>query len=213
MSYLPEVYQRQKNGFTERYLGIFQKMYEDMTEKIDSIPSWMEPETAKEEFLYWLSDLFSVEESRLWGEDKLRYLIVNASRLYRIRGTKAYMRELLWLYTGQIPLIVEYASLEKDQRRLADGRLLGELYASGPWEFAVLVMEGDYCAGDRYRQLKKVVDLARPADMECRIIILRPYIFLDQYSYLGINSILGRYKPMKLDGLSTLPFSAVSGEV
>jgi len=54
--------------------------------------------------------------------------------------------------------------------------------------------------------------MAKPAHMECRIVALKPYIFLGQHSYLGINSVLGQYKAFQLDGLCAVPFSIVAEE-
>ena len=48
--------------------------------------------------------------------------------------------------------------------------------------------------------------------MDFKIITLRPYILLDSYSYLGINSTLGQYRPAELDGFSMLSFSTAGGQ-
>ena len=46
--------------------------------------------------------------------------------------------------------------------------------------------------------------------MEVNLVVLKPYIFLSRYSYLGINSVLGQYRQAALDGFSTLPFTELS---
>lgn len=211
VSYLPEIYQKEQGegAFTERYLAVFQKLGEELTAQIEAVPAWMEPASASKSSLNWLAELFAVEETGLWKERELRYLVSHAVELYRIRGTVGYLKEMIRLHTGTIPFLVEYHQVAGFPQRLSDGRKIGELYASHPYEFALLLPEREATDGNDDRILRKMVDLAKPVEMECRILTLKPYIFLDQYSYLGINSVLGRYQPARLDGLCAVPFTTV----
>ncbi|MCJ7833902.1 phage tail protein [Cuneatibacter sp. NSJ-177] len=211
VSYLPEIYQREQgaNAFTERFLAVFQKMSEELTDRIEAVPSWMEPSSTGFSFLQWLAELFSVEEAGIWKEEQLRYLISHAARLYQIRGTAEYLKEIIRLHTGFPPFLVEYHRVTPFRKKLSDGRRVSELYCSQPYEFALLLPQKETADGNDNKILRRMVDLAKPAGMECRILTLKPYIFLDQYSYLGINSVLGRYQPARLDGLCAVPFSTV----
>ena len=211
MSYLPEIYQREQgiNTFTERYLAVFQKLSEELTDQIEAVPAQMEPESADESSLKWLAKLFAIEEFGMWKQEQLRGLLAHAVELYRIRGTVRYLKEIIRLHTGMIPFLVEYHQAAGYSQQLSDGRRAVELYCSHPYEFALLLPEREASDGNEDKILQRMVDLAKPMEMECRILILKPYIFLDQYSYLGINSILGRYQPARLDGLCAVPFTTV----
>ncbi|MFR5601854.1 MAG: phage tail protein [Lachnospiraceae bacterium] len=214
IGYLPEVYQndRESADFLERYLAIFQSVYEDMTRRIEDVPALFDPGTGPREPLMWMAQWLSVENINLWNEEQLRYLIKNGVRLYQYRGTVGYLKEILKLYTGSEPLIVERHQLEPFFDGGKGEEELKSLYSSYPYEFTILLNVSQVDANNRDVILKQLVDMAKPANMECRIVPLKPYIFLGQYSYLGINSVLGQYKEFQLDGLCAVPFSTVAGQ-
>ena len=66
--------------------------------------------------------------------------------------------------------------------------------------------------GKEFSDLQKIIEEVKPAWMDFKIITLRPYILLDSYSYLGINSTLGQYRPAELDGFSMLSFSTAGSQ-
>lgn len=212
LSHLPEIYQENpvSASFLERYLGIFQSIQDDMTEKIEQIPALFEPENRKQGLLYELADWFCVEHKNFWTESQLVYLVKNAGRIASERGTALCLKEMVKLYTGREPYIVEYYQIkpffDSEQKEM----LLKKLYTSGPFEFAVLLEDENISANNRFMILRQIIDSIKPAHMECRIIVLKPYIFLDQHTYIGINSVLGQYKALALDGLCAVPFSVVS---
>ena len=215
LSYLPEVYgaDPKSASFLERYLGIFQTIYEDMTDRIDSMAQLLEPSLEREEELLWLADWFSFERTEIWNKKQLLYLVKNAMRIYQSRGTVACLNELVGLYTGTQPLLVEYHAILPYFDAGIVERTLKELYTSSHFEFALL-FTGERDGRERNLfGLERVIEMAKPAHMKCRIIVLRQYIFLNRHSYLGINSVLGQYRPFCLDGLSAVSFSAISSDV
>lgn len=214
LTYLPEIYgdDQSSASFLERYLGIFQSLYEDMTERIEKSPSLLEPSADNRDMLYELADWFAIEGRTLWDDSQLLYLVRNAWRIRMRRGTAECLRELVKLYIGKEPYIVEYHQIKPYFDGERRERLLKKLYCSNGQEFAVLIDDESAGEKNRFLGLKQVVDMAKPAHMESRIIVLKPYIFLDQHSYLGINSVLGRYRLCCLDGLCAIPFSVIAGE-
>lgn len=215
VSYLPEIYQEGQpdQSFLARYLGIFQSLYEEMTERIEETPGFLEPSTEAPDNLVGLAGWLSVERKELWSDEQLLYLVRHAVDIHGNRGTVNGLKELVRLYTGQEPYIVEYHQL----RPFFDGReretLLKRLYASNRWEFAVVISGEGLAQSDRFLVLKQIIDMAKPAHMESRLVILHPYIFLDHHSYLGVNSVLGRYRPLRLDGQCAVSFSVVGDGV
>ncbi len=211
LKYLPEIYEDDRNSasFLERYLGIFQSLYEDMTERIERIPSFLEPSEENRDMLYELAGWFAIERRELWNDRQLLYLVRNAWRMRGQRGTVSGMRELVKLYVGREPYIVEYHQIQPYFDTEKKERLLRGLYCAHSREFAVLIAEETAGEKNRFLGLKQLVDLAKPAHMESKIVVLTPYIFLDRHSYLGINSVLGQYRTCCLNGLCAIPFSVL----
>jgi len=212
MKYLPEVYQinSKSASFVERFLGLYQTLYQDMTNRINSFAGYFDPNRVDEEVLRWLAGWLSIEDNYVWDADKLRYLVSNAMNLYRIRGTTEYLRRMVALYTGRESFIIEYHHIEPFLADDARSELLTQLYGDNIYIFTVIV---DMEAGigiNEYKILTKIIENAKPAHMECSLIVLEPFIFLDRYSYLGINSILGSYQALVLDGQSSVSFTTIS---
>ncbi len=214
LSYLPEIYGEDEKSasFLGRYLGIFQSLYEDMTERIERIPERFTPDTRDEGVLRELADWLGIENRELWNTAQLRYLVKNAARLSGIRGTAAYVKELIRLATGKTAYIVEYCHISAFFDGGETEKRLKRLYASQPYEFALLFDGGGQSEAQELGLVGRIVEMGKPAYMECRIVALTPYIFLDRHSYLGINSVLGRYQTLCLDGKCAIPFSVIAGE-
>lgn len=214
LSYLPELYQAdaQSASFLARYLGIFQSLYEDMTEKIERLPDRFAVTTEEPGALAELADWFSVENRALWNREQLRYLIRHAVRLAAGRGTADCLRELLRLGTGDTAYIVEYGKIRDCFDNGPAEERLKRLYGANPWEFTILLDRGGKKGNADFYLTEKIVDMAKPAYMQSRIVALSPYIFLDRHSYLGINSVLGRYREFCLDGTCAVPFSVIAEE-
>lgn len=214
MEYLPFLYQKEEMGarLLDRYLSICQTLYEDVTDEICKIPRRLDPDCASEQFLSWMAQWLSIEDIPIWGSAKLRFLLKNAMNLYRIRGTAAYMKKMIGLLTGGEAYIVEYHQIYNYRNNLKMFHRLKELYGENENVFTVLVNIPDSYTAKEYQILIKLAEHIRPAHMEGRMIQLKQYIFLDAYSYLGINARLGVYRPVWLDGRSALNFSKIQKE-
>lgn len=206
ISFLPELYQKQEDSFLKRFLGIVQSMYEDMNRKIEDIPGLYDAENTPSHLLVWLSQWLSIPDPYLWKEEQLRYLVRNGSALARLRGTVVYLREILQLYTGRTPYIVEYwqwAYEELDSRRR---NAMERLYGSDSF-CVTLVLSGEGLQDSvSLAVVERLVEHCSPAHLDIRIEILQPCIFLGRHSYLGINSVLKDWSAARLDGQQFLPF-------
>ena len=212
LQYLPDIYQenRESASFVERYLGMFQSLYQDMTAAIWNVPQYLDADVVTGAFLEWLTSWISVEDSYLWNEEQLRYLLQHGIELYHKRGTVQYLEEMVRLYTGRTPFIVEQHDLEGYLNQSSYAEQLRILYGADSYTFTVIVDCEKQMSNRDYKVLTKIVEQAKPAHMESNIIVLEPYIFLDQHSYLGINSVLSRYGTLVLDGQASIPFAALS---
>lgn len=210
LRYLPEVYQKEdKDSFLERYLGIFQTVYEDFNEEIRQFPQNLDMELAQGEYLTWLAEWLDIEESYIWSEKQLRKLLKNGVSFYKRRGTRQGIIDFVSLYTREPPFIVENCQLGYFKKNRAYLEKLQKLYGSSLWSFTVLVREEVIPSLWQQKTLVKIVEDIKPVQMDWQLVMIKPYIFMDQYSYLGINSILGRYSVMALDGHSAIPFAAL----
>ena len=207
ISYLPEVYQNEdKSGFLERYMAIFQTLYEELNLEIERIPRLIDVESANKDFLTVLSEWLGLENAHMWQEDRLRELLKNYLKYYRIRGNKEAVKMFVRLYTNSEPVyIVENFELEGYLNK----EELKRLYGNDPYSFCVIIKEEQLSSGEQYRSLLKIIEEAAPANMRPELILLRPYIFLSCHSYMEINSVLGGYRDLSLSGMCALEYSLV----
>lgn len=208
---LPNVYQKAdlESGFLDRYLGIFQTLYEDLNFKIRNVAEFFDPECADREFLHWLAEWLDISDSYIWSEDKLRRLLLRSVDLYLERGTKKAIEEIIELYTGTKPYIVESFQLERFKDAPEYDTTLLPMYGDSPLGFTVLVQDEHVKTVRDYNVLLKIIEEMKPVQMELNLVVLKPYIFLNQYSFLGINSVLGQHRDMSLDGSPLLTFAVI----
>ncbi len=209
LRYLPEIYQSDEESrkFLEGYLGIFQSLYMDLEKTIDSISSYFDPDIADREFLNWLAKWVKIENSYIWKEDKLRYLLKNITRFYEKIGTVKGISDIIELYSDEKPYIIEYHHLKKYINYNEQYNILSNLYSDNPYEFTVILSEKGVPSEKEYKELYKLINEFKPAHTEVKLVILKPYIFLGSYSYLGINTYLNSDKTMALDGGATVSFT------
>ena len=139
----------------------------------------------------------------------MRRLLSRSVELYLERGTKKAIEDIVELYTGVKPYIVESFQLEKFKDSEEYETTLLPMYGDSPLGFTVLVKEEYIKTVREYNVLLKIIEDMKPVQMELRLVILKPYIFLNQYSFLGINSVLGQHRDMSLDGSPLLTFAVI----
>lgn len=214
LSYLPDIYGGglRENSFLFRFLHIFQDVYADMEERIKDMPGMLYPSLTKLNVLRWLASWFDMENSDVWNKEQLSYLLENRNRLYRIRGTRDYLVEIIRLFTGCTPYIVEYYQLEPYKMDIRQTKLLEGLY--GKNAYVVTLVLPQYTVSDQRELavLRKLIRSCLPADIEYRLVILEAYIFLDRYSYIGLNSRLGGRREATLDGKVFAPYVSAIGD-
>ena len=208
LEYLPQIY-RGSDGdthFLERYLGIFQTLYDELDAEIAEMSHLFDPESTELHFLEWLASWLDITGTEIWTEEKLRALLMKAVRLYRSRGTKQALSEIIELYTGEKPFIIEGFNIKEIAATIPNGKRLLEMYGGNPYTVTVLVKPGHDPA-----VIRRIAAEMMPVTAELNLVELDPYIFLDNYAYLGVNSSLGYYQPAVLDGSSQLMLSTLGG--
>jgi len=208
LKYLPDIYTSQdKNNFLERYIAVFQSLYEDLNDRIYDVPYLFDISSTSKELLDWMADWIDVSESYMWPEERLRNLLEKGISLFKKRGTKHGMSEFLEVFTGQRPFIVEYHELDKYSGISA--KHMKDMLTDSPYSFTVLVKEEFVKSPREYSVLTKIIDEMKPVHMEVELMVLKPYMYLGDCSLLGINSQLNEYKTFDLDGLAQISFSTV----
>lgn len=203
--YLPEIYQDIGNdAFLSRFIGVFESVYLDIEEKIDNMPRMFDPMVVDVEFLKWIAKWFSINEGYALSEDKLRLLVKNAVKLYKIKGTKESIRNIVWLYTLCEAKIIEQFEVIDNDFYQNNKELVNRLFGENVYTFTVILDNSCVKNTDEYVALIKLINLFKPADAKCNLVVLNNDIYLDYHCYLGINSYLSHNKQMILGGDSVI---------
>lgn len=212
MANLPEIYRKEmgNDSFLDRYLAIYQSLYDDISWQMKEFVNSLDPAVAEPEFLNWIASWLDVEEPYMWKEHQLRYLLKHVMEFYEARGTRRGIELFVELYTGEAPFVIEWQDWEGVGG--SHEKLLKDLYEDNPDSFTVLVREECIPTYKDHQALLRMIDQMKPVQMEFHLVLLRPYIFADEYSYLGVNSVLGQYEGAVLGTNSKLSFATV-GEV
>lgn len=186
--YLPEIYQGKNQEFLERFLSIFQSLYEDFERRIRKDTSWLDLLAVDPEMLNWLAGWIHVENGHLWTAEHLRQYLMEGAALFGRRGTARGLIRMVEIFTGETPYLVEMEPGED------------------PHRFTLFLKESVIADARSYRAAERIIREGKPADMEVNLVPLRPYLFLGMDTYLGINSRLSGYGPAALSPESALDF-------
>jgi phage tail-like protein len=209
---LPEIYQEDTTSYDllNRYLGIFQSMMDDLDQKLlDS--SYLDIQQADQQFLPWLCQWLDIKGFYLWPEVKLRSFMEQAYSLYRIKGTKAAIAKVIEIFTGEPPWIVEQHEVDGENFGNREN-LNRKLYGDHCFTYTVMVREEVLPTTQHYLELNRILEHFTPAHTTYKLVVLKPYLFLDSYTYLGINSMLMRSSNLILDGKANIAFASMTDE-
>jgi phage tail-like protein len=116
MDYLPSVYREDvvNRDFLDRFLAVFESLFYEIDFTIDHLSGWFDAEGTPPEFLEWLGSWVGAYQGRgerinikKVPETKRREFVSHAVSLYRKRGTRTGLEDLLFFYTGKKPTIIE----------------------------------------------------------------------------------------------------------
>lgn len=203
LEYLPELYLK-AGSFTEKFLTIFTDIYGELEEKIDASAALYHPEHCPEEFVEWLGGWISVENMLLFPDGKKRELLLLSPRLSRHRGTIRGLKELLELYCGAEVFIVECYHVRRYFSSCGD---LARLYEGG--QFTVWIL----CSPTKSKTdgLQEIIQAQLPANMTAKTKLLTNITELNNYCYLGVNSVLSGTRRGALDGKCALNYVHLGG--
>jgi phage tail-like protein len=210
LRYLPAIYQEDASSrdFLERYLSVFETILSKLENGIKDTPHLFDPYATPSEFLPWLSTWVGSFKDENWPEDKWREFLSRAVSLYKQRGTPAGIRELIKLYSGKYPIIVERSLLKCGTTEYDEvlNRIFGCAYS-----FCVLVNPDQVKTEKDRKVLRRIVASEKPAHTVGGIVVLEPWVRLDWHTYLGKNTFLNQPLDMHA-GSAVLSISTILAE-
>lgn len=211
LQYLPAIYQDNPGSkdFLERFLSLYSTFYSDMEDRITNVTAYMDVGAVTGDFLRWLAGWLGICVDESWTDERLRSLLRKAFDIHRLRGTRQGIETVIGVYTGEKPFIVEQFQLKKSENSSAIRDLLEQLYGTNPYEFYVLLKPDQVKDNQEREAIQKILEDQKPAYTDAKLVLLQPWIYLDRYTYLGVNTFLSEPTLLKLDDKARLPNNTV----
>jgi len=217
LEYLPAIYQESDSPdarpFLAGFLAAFEKVllgYEEgkatakgkggsyavegLGRKIARLYMLFDPRETSETFLPWLASWAALSLHANLSPAKKRDLIANIIPLYRIRGTRAYVEQLLALCVDAGTSVSEE---EIPPMQLGVHSTLGrDTYLGGgpPHFFRVTLVASDLTALEVQAQRQiayEVIELAKPAHTVYDFLVISPEMQVGIHSTVGVDTLLG----------------------
>ena len=198
MSYLPAVYGETMppDRFPERFLAIFQTLYEGVERQIDDLPAWLDADVAPAEALPALASWLGLNTDDRLDTEILRQEIKRAPGSFRGRGTRHGLKVLLnHLTLGAAkatllprPLIVERFQVEGLRNQPFKPKL-DRYFGKGSRDFCVF-LDPEHLAKDLGRRIKSAIREWTPAHCRAMVVPLPKTMITGAHMYLGVNSYL-----------------------
>jgi phage tail-like protein len=136
LKYMPSIYR--EDDLMARFLMLFESFWAPIEGQITDIHYLFDPRITPAPLLPWLATWADLVLDQRWPEEKQRRLLRSIVSLYRRRGTRRGLEELLEIYTGVKPLITEHRA---NNLTLGPSARLGPSVALGkgnvPYTFSV----------------------------------------------------------------------------
>jgi phage tail-like protein len=206
LQYLPAIFS--EAPFLGRFLLAFEQVLtgrpgasvpgqpvKGLEETIAGLATLFDPRQTREEFLPWLAGWVALSIREDWTMEQKRNFLADIVPLYRSRGTKENLINLLRIYTSGAPMIDEgeIKTLQIGTRsRIGVDTFIGEPPANF---FRVKVtLRGTINEAVRGRQLRiarALIDLQKPAHAGYSIRISSNTMKLGVRSTIGKNTLIG----------------------
>jgi phage tail-like protein len=203
LRYLPAIYQEDaaSRDFLERFLSLFEAFLSNLEEEIFTAARYFDVDATpadelvpERDFLTWLGSWLGATLDESWSEGKKREFLKAAPELYKKRGTREGLQEFIGMCIGEKPIIIEHFQLDcidNEENKESWAKLFsGRPSGLNPYSFCVLFLPGQLGTTDQVNIARRIVESEKPAHTTAGVTILRPWIYLDMHTYLGINSVL-----------------------
>jgi phage tail-like protein len=173
-SYLPAIYR--DDPFLGQYLWAFEQVLLGLEAQIANLASVFDPTQAPEEFLPWLSTWVAFTLRADLAPAQQQQFLARIVPLYRRRGTKQNLQDLLFIFTGGTPTITEAVDTEAAHH------------------FTISLILPDRPPAERLRQITiahGLIDLEKPAHTVYDLEPEFPSMQIGVTSHIGIDTLLG----------------------
>lgn len=196
-SYLPAIYR--DDQFVGQYLWAFEQLLLDLEQRVGDLATLFDPLETPAEFLPWLSSWVAFTLRADLSLPQQRNFIARIVPLYRRRGTKDNLEELLSIFTRGLPTIVESDDTGPAHRF----RITLRLNAALP--------------EDQRRQIAiahALIDLEKPAHTDYDLDLLFSTMRIGTTSHIGVDTLLGTEKNVESDAtlLVAAPKATLTGQ-
>ena len=201
VDYLPEVYRKDSDvdSFLARFMGIFQSMYVDLEDDIDYIALKFDADRTTKDFLSWMSEWLSIKDASVWGEKRLRHLIKESVKIYKMKGTRKAVAKIVEEYAGIEPTIVEQFDIKNNSLYEQQKEMVENLFGDNGYVFTVMIPESHVKDTETYVELMRIINSVKPIDSICNLVVLSDQMRLDHHCYMGINSFITKNEKLTLD--------------
>lgn len=164
-----------------------------LQEKIAELHRLFDPIHTPEEFLPWLSSWTALTLRSDLSSARKRQLIARMIPLYRIRGTRKYVEELLRLHLDAIPLVIDF---EMPALQVGSHSMIGDdtRLRGGPPHFFRVVLVAPLLSErelEAQRQIaRSIIEQAKPAHTFYELETASPRLELGVRSRLGMDTVL-----------------------
>jgi len=218
IGYLPAIYHEldevERPSFLALYLRAFERLLfggkelesddpaEDPSDKIGSgleeeiagIPSLFDPQQTPEEFLPWLANWAALSLHPDLSTERRRNLLAHIIPLYRIRGTRKYIEDLLALC---VDTFVSISDGDIPELQVEGHSTVGvDTYIGGgpPHFFSVRLIAPKL--NDHEKEVQAaiahdILELAKPAHTLYDLALISPRMQVGVRSTVGLNTLLG----------------------
>lgn len=101
---LPEIYE--SDHFTSRFLMLFESFWKPISQQIDQVENYFDPDLTPPEFIPWLASWIGLPLDGSLPMERMRALLKQAIMLFQCRGTSQALRTYLEIYTdGQVNIV------------------------------------------------------------------------------------------------------------
>lgn len=108
LKFLPELYSGDE--FMSRFLMLFESFWKPVSQQIDQVDSYFDPDLTPPVFLPWLSSWFGLPVDETLPIDRQRALLKSAMSLFKRRGTREALQTYLELYSkGRVRIFEHHA--------------------------------------------------------------------------------------------------------
>ena len=163
-------------------------------EEIERLHQLFDPQEAPEEFLPWLAGWAALSWRPELSSKRKRRLLARIIPLYRIRGTRKYLEELLMLCVDAVVMVsdTEMPELQVGVHSTVDS----DTYLGGgaPYFFRVTLLAPQLSVSEVQAQVQiahAIIELAKPAHTSYELDVVSPQLQLGLHSTVGEDTVLG----------------------